>query len=193
MKDSLPPNLLSLFAARPPLNFLPPVDRDFSRRTGPIISGVAQFLDRCKNHDVDYKPSESIEELKQKKLAEKKAKVEEHLAKELEKWSPSTNEKIKSDPYKTLFVARINYETSEKQLKRHFEIYGQIKSIQMVYDLNGKPRGYAFIEYEREKDLKAAYKDADGMKIDLRRVLVDVERGRTVKGWKPRRLGGGLG
>ena len=40
-------------------------------------------------------------------MAEKKAKVEEHLAKELEKWSPSTNEKIKSDPYKTLFVARI--------------------------------------------------------------------------------------
>ena len=37
------------------------------------------------------------------------------------------------------------------------------------YDLNGKPRGYAFVEYEREKDLKAAYKDADGMKIDLRR------------------------
>merc|ERR1712226_1091985 len=29
--------------------------------------------------------------------------------------------------------------------------------------------------------------------IDGRRVLVDVERGRTVKGWLPRRLGGGLG
>ena len=26
-----------------------------------------------------------------------------------------------------------------------------------------------------------------------KRVLVDVERGRTVRGWKPRRLGGGLG
>lgn len=39
----------------------------------------------------------------------------------------------------------------------------------------------------------AAYKDADGLKLDGRRVLVDVERGRTVKGWKPRRLGGGLG
>merc|ERR1711892_848707 len=34
---------------------------------------------------------------------------------------------------------------------------------------------------------------ADGKKIDGRRVLVDVERGRTVKGWLPRRLGGGLG
>lgn len=32
-----------------------------------------------------------------------------------------------------------------------------------------------------------------GRKIDGRRVVVDVERGRTVKGWRPRRLGGGLG
>jgi len=37
--------------------------------------------------------------------------------------------------------------------------------------------------------LAAAYKHADGKKIDGRRVLVDVERGRTVKGWRPRRLG----
>jgi U1 small nuclear ribonucleoprotein 70kDa len=34
---------------------------------------------------------------------------------------------------------------------------------------------------------------ADGNKIDGKRVLVDVERARTVKGWLPRRLGGGLG
>ena len=35
----------------------------------------------------------------------------------------------------------------------------------------------------------AAYKHADGKKIDGRRVLVDVERGRTVEDWRPRRLG----
>jgi len=40
---------------------------------------------------------------------------------------------------------------------------------------------------------KAAYKRADGKKIDGRRVVVDIERGRTIKGWKPRRLGGGKG
>jgi hypothetical protein len=33
----------------------------------------------------------------------------------------------------------------------------------------------------------------DGRKIDGKRVLVDVERGRTVPNWRPRRLGGGLG
>lgn len=41
--------------------------------------------------------------------------------------------------------------------------------------------------------LAAAYKQADGKKIDNRRVVVDVERGRTVPNWRPRRLGGGLG
>ena len=40
-----------------------------------------------------------------------------------------------------------------------------------------------------DPSLTAAYKHADGKKIDGRRVLVDVERGRTVKGWLPRRLG----
>jgi hypothetical protein len=39
----------------------------------------------------------------------------------------------------------------------------------------------------------AAYKEAEGIKIGGRRIMVDVERGRTVKDWKPMRLGGGLG
>jgi U1 small nuclear ribonucleoprotein len=41
--------------------------------------------------------------------------------------------------------------------------------------------------------MRQAYKVMDGVKIDGRRISVDVERGRTVKDWKPRRLGGGLG
>ncbi len=47
----------------------------------------------------------------------------------------------------------------------------------------GKPRGYAFIEYEHKNDMKTAYKMGDGKKIEGRRVLVDVERGRTVPNW----------
>lgn len=43
------------------------------------------------------------------------------------------------------------------------------------------------------RGVTAAYKNADGRKLDNRRVLVDVERARTVKGWLSRRLGGGLG
>lgn len=49
-----------------------------------------------------------------------------------------------------------NYETSESKLKREFEQFGPIKKVYMVYDeKSGKhrPRGYAFIEYERERDM----------------------------------------
>lgn len=42
---------------------------------------------------------------------------------------------------------------------------------------------YAFVEYENEEDMRLAYKRGDGRKIDGRRVLVDVERGRTVRNW----------
>ncbi|RUP45095.1 hypothetical protein BC936DRAFT_148616 [Jimgerdemannia flammicorona] len=87
----------------------------------------------------------------------------------------------------------MNHVVNEKDLAREFEMYGPIKRMRIVKNLEGKSRGYAFIEYEREKDMRAAYKDADGIKIAGRRILVDVERGRTVKGWRPRRLAGGLG
>merc|ERR1740117_2855605 len=111
----------------------------------------------------------------------------------LEKYDPHKDANASGDPFKTLFVARISYDTTEKKLKREFEVFGSIKKVRMIYDQKGKPRGYCFIEYEHERDLKNAYKQGDGKKIDGRRVMVDVERGRTVEGWVPRRLGGGRG
>ena len=59
---------------------------------------------------------------------------------------------------------------------------------------HGKPHyGFAFVEFERESEMERAFREADGMRIGERRIVVDVERGRTVLGWKPRCLGGGLG
>lgn len=50
---------------------------------------------------------------------------------------------------------------------------------------------YSFLNHNLSliQTISAAYKHADGKKIDGKRVLVDVERARTVKGWLPRRLG----
>lgn len=99
------------------------------------------------------------------------------------------NEKHTTDAYKSLFIARLSYDTSEKKLQREFEQYGPLKKVIVVEDKEGKPRGYAFLEFERESDMRSAYKQGDGKKVDGRRVLVDVERGRTVRNWNPRRLG----
>jgi U1 small nuclear ribonucleoprotein len=59
--------------------------------------------------------------------------------------------------------------------------------------VTGKPKGYAFVEFKHEDDMKKAYRNASHMKIDGKRIVVDCERGRTVTEWKPRKLGGGLG
>merc|ERR1711862_151942 len=117
----------------------------------------------------------------------------EELKEFLEKYDAHKDPNASGDPFRTLFVARLSYDTTEKKLKREFEVFGSIKKARMIYDQKGKPRGYAFVEFEHERDLKNSYKQGDGKKIDGRRVMVDVERGRTVEGWLPRRLGGGRG
>ncbi|KAG2183009.1 hypothetical protein INT44_005990 [Umbelopsis vinacea] len=193
MTDKLPPNLLKLFAPRPPLPYIPPLDKDPSKRKGLQIGGIAQYTDMLKTYDQDYVPWKSIAERKKEKMEGKRKAAAEAVEKGLATWNPESDEKIIGDPFCVLFVSRLSYNLTEDDLMRAFDSYGPIKNIRLVRDTEGKSKGYAFIEFEREKDMRAAYKDADGLKLDGRRVLVDVERGRTVKGWKPRRLGGGLG
>jgi len=196
MTQFLPPNLLALFAPRDPIPFLPPLDKQLHEKKRLPYGGIAEYLGIFEDPK-DTPPIvklETREERKERKLRERLEvqtyKIEQGIA----LWEPAGNPKSTTDPYKTLFVARINYDTTESKLKREFEAYGPVRKVHMTYDkTNAKPRGYAFIEYEHERDMHAAYKKADGKKIDGRRVLVDVERGRTVKGWLPRRLGGGLG
>lgn len=55
------------------------------------------------------------------------------------------------------------------------------------------PKGYAFIEYESESAAEEAYCKAYRMNIDGSLIFVDFECERLLKGWKPRRLGGGFG
>ncbi|KAL7009796.1 hypothetical protein EMMF5_000704 [Cystobasidiomycetes sp. EMM_F5] len=131
------------------------------------------------------------------RVLERKRKREENFAKALSEYKPTEDKEAVGDAYKTLFISRLAYEATEDDLRREFSYYGPIERIRIIRDSSGKKkgksRGYAFVLYESERDMKAAYKDADGIKILGRKILVDVERGRTVKGWKPRRLGGGLG
>ncbi|CAF0919477.1 unnamed protein product [Didymodactylos carnosus] len=196
MTQFLPPNLLALFAPRDPVTYLPPVDKLPHEKKRLPYSGMSDFINKFESADETPAPTriETKEERIERRRREKAEQVAYKLEQDLALWDPNSNEQATSDPYKTLFIARINYDTSEAKLKREFEVYGKIKNIRIVHNSeNEKPRGYAFIEYEKENDMHTAYKRADGRKIDGRRVVVDVERGRTVKGWRPRRLGGGLG
>ncbi|KAL9464470.1 hypothetical protein AB3S75_002135 [Citrus x aurantiifolia] len=188
-------NLLKLFEPRAPLEYKPPPEK----RKCPPLTGMAQFVSHfAEPGDPLYAPPvEKAETPVERRARIHKLRLEkgaEKAAEELKKYDPHNDPNVSGDPYKTLFVARLSYETTESKIKREFESYGPIKRVRLVTDKEtNKPRGYAFIEYMHTRDMKAAYKQADGRKLDGRRVLVDVERGRTVPNWRPRRLGGGLG
>lgn len=99
-------------------------------------------------------------------------------------YDPKSDAAAVSDPMKTLFISRMDYEVDEAELRTHFEEFGPIASLRLVRDAGGKSRGYAFIEYEHQGDMKSAYKALPmGKKIRGRRICVDVERGRTVPDW----------
>lgn len=216
-KTGLPDKLLRLFQPRPPLRLIKPKRKRGAARVP--MGGLAQYVtDFAGPGDPEFEPPpkrtdlreprilrnpelvlqariedetkpEKVLRQRQQRSEEAKAKIEEAVA----EWDPAKDPKAEGDPFKTLFVARLSYETTERKLRREFEEFGPVKRVRIVADQTGKPRGYAFIEYEHKNDMKAAYKLADGRRIDDRRVLVDVERGRTVPNWKPRRLAGGKG
>lgn len=159
------------------------------------LTGLSGMLDVFEKTPPPPRPvvlsrAEKKLQLRQKRIAATTLKLEE----EVKKWDPKAEDARKtSDGYKTLFLGRLAYETSAWKLQRELEQFGAIKKLRLVTDPLGASRGYAFVEFENEEDMKKAYKRGDGMRVDGRRVLIDVERGRTVKGWRPRRLGGGLG
>uniref|UniRef100_A0AC35U969 U1 small nuclear ribonucleoprotein 70 kDa n=1 Tax=Rhabditophanes sp. KR3021 TaxID=114890 RepID=A0AC35U969_9BILA len=193
MTHSLPPNLLALFEARQPIQFLPPIKALLVEREPVQYTGLAQYLscfDKTPKSAPDLEAKVSEKVMKQKLKEEVQAlKLENSIA----DYQKRNQEGYTKDPYKTLFVSRLSIETPESKIKREFSKWGTIENIKLVNNRDGLPRGYAFIEYSRKSEMSQAYKEADGIKIDGKRVVVDYERGRTRKDWLPKRLGGGKG
>ncbi|KAJ8932183.1 hypothetical protein NQ318_007468 [Aromia moschata] len=91
------------------------------------------------------------------------------------------NRHVKGNPECTIFVSRLNYKTTKDTIKDVFSRHR-----------HGMPKGYAFIEYESEASAEEAYRLANRMVLEGSMIFVDFECERLLKGWKPRRLGGGF-
>lgn len=164
------------------------------------LSGVSTFL---KHFERTRPPERQInptpKSLKEDKVNAKKAKNDAALAPLIEAYrqeqqSCSGEYTNGMNCYNSLFVGRLAYEVTERKLLREMEAYGPVKDLKLVMDkTTGKSRGFAFVEYEHEENMKRAYRAADGMRLEGRAIVVDVERGHTVPNWLPRKFGGGLG
>ena len=103
------------------------------------------------------------------------------------------NKHVVGDPEKTIFIGRLSPNTDEELLETHFTKFGKIKRLRLVRDLvTGFSRCYGFIEYSDHHIAYDAQKHADKTILDEKEIYVDFECERTLKGWVPRRLGGGI-
>ncbi|KAJ1800546.1 hypothetical protein LPJ59_001019 [Coemansia sp. RSA 2399] len=192
MTSRLPTDLLRLFTPRPPLKHVEPVDCPSDDKPRPNLDGISQYVSELTSGHKG-EPFESKQQQKERLKKERRIQAHDNIVRGLSTWEPNLNLQATQDPYKTIIVARLNYDATEKHLRDEFEGFGGIVAIKMAKDMDGNFCGYAFIEFEHESDMREAYRNADGIRILGRRIVVDVERGRTVKGWLPRRFGGGLG
>ncbi|KAJ2823118.1 hypothetical protein IWW50_003918 [Coemansia erecta] len=192
MTSKLPPELLRLFTPRPALKHVNPTDCPPDKRPAPKVTGIGSYITELTSAPL-VEPVETPQQRKARLKTERALQARDNIIRGMSTWDPSLNLQATEDPYKTIIVARLNYDATEKDIRAEFDAFGDIASIKMVKDMEGNFRGYAFIEYAHESDMREAFRCADGVRVLGRRVVVDVERGRTVKGWLPRKFGGGLG
>lgn len=161
MTQYLPPNLLALFAPRDPIKYLPPPTKLVIEKKTDGYEGVGRYLNFFEDPKDTPPPTrgETKAERIERKRREKAEAALTRIEVERAEWDAHTNSSATADAFKTLFVGRINYDTSESKLRREFEHYGPIRMINMVHcKKTGKPRGYAFIEYEHERDMHGKWR-----------------------------------
>jgi len=75
------------------------------------------------------------------------------------------NKRVTGDPDKTLFVGKLNKDTSEATLYKSFAKCGELVNCRLVRDVvTGFSKGYAFVEYRSERDANIAWR--------VRRILI---------------------
>ena len=164
MTDKLPPQLLALFQPRPPLRYIPPQDSGPDERAvkKSELSGLAAFLPQLEDYKAtdDYKATESWLQKRDRIRLEMKLRQADIQKEDFQDFKPAEDPKVKGDAVKTLFVGRLSYDAKESDLEREFGRFGPIERIRIIKDetkpSQGKKahRGYAFVVYEREKDMR---------------------------------------
>jgi len=89
---------------------------------------------------------------------------------------------------KHIFVGNLDFNTSEDELRRAFEAYGQVDRVSILTDRDtGRSRGFGFVEMSNSEEGDKAITALNGSQIGGRTVNVNEARP------KPERGGGGGG
>ncbi len=72
-----------------------------------------------------------------------------------------------------VFVGNLSYDTSQSDLEILFSEVGQVVQVFLPSDrMTGRPRGFAFIEFNEDSSAEAAIEKYDGHELDSRAIRV---------------------
>lgn len=78
-----------------------------------------------------------------------------------------------------IFVAKLNYRTSEDSLRDAFEHFGEVDSVKIIMDRDtGRSKGYGFVEMPTEDDGYKAIEELNESELDGSRIVVKKARPR---------------
>jgi RNA recognition motif-containing protein len=72
-----------------------------------------------------------------------------------------------------IFVARLNFKTSQEDLEKAFSQFGQVVSAKIVKDRDtGRSKGYGFVEMSNDEESNKAIAALNDTELDGRTIVV---------------------
>ena len=78
-----------------------------------------------------------------------------------------------------IYVGNLDFKVDENDLKEVFEEYGSVNSSKVITDnLNGRSKGFGFIEMENQEEATKAIDELNGATLENRQMVVNEARPR---------------
>lgn len=89
-----------------------------------------------------------------------------------------------------IFVAKLDYNTSEDTIRGLFENYGTVSSVKIIMDkFTGRSKGYGFVEMDDDSEANDAISNLNDAEVDGRSIVVKQAQPREKRDFR----GGGGG
>ncbi len=89
-----------------------------------------------------------------------------------------------------IFVAKLDYETQEPELREVFEKYGEVSSVKIIIDkFSGRSKGFGFVEMNDEEQALSAIEDLNESELNGRNIVVKKAKPKERKNYNRNRGG----
>jgi len=79
-----------------------------------------------------------------------------------------------------IYVGSLSYKATEEDLKKEFEGFGQVESVNIVKDrYSGESRGFGFVDMPNKDEAQSAIEGLNGRELKGRKISVNEARPRS--------------